>query len=298
MFPLYPVLSGSDGLVKLWTIKTNECVKTLDAHQDKVWGLHGSHKDDRMVTGSADSNITVWVVSMIWLMVTCCTEDAVFSRPFCLTPLAVGGEGGPSTENEKKVIFCHELGCDWSGVGGGAGQTGRSDTEVSNTLSVRYEGLIPEHPICLSVTQWINRDCVGLRWTQWVRPMGLIRIMDYQLPDKRLYDFNVLYVRVCWHAGRHMSSFWRQRVINRQHRRYGRRRLLQKSVSFLKILCRQHTEIVTSIQYHTPVSWCQYRLDTTAKPKTSGNAVINSYDWLWHSINTQQPHNPVLNRMK
>uniref|UniRef100_A0A8C7QY21 Transducin beta like 3 n=1 Tax=Oncorhynchus mykiss TaxID=8022 RepID=A0A8C7QY21_ONCMY len=33
---------GSDGLVKLWTIKTNECVKTLDAHQDKVWGLHVS----------------------------------------------------------------------------------------------------------------------------------------------------------------------------------------------------------------------------------------------------------------
>lgn len=64
MFPLYPVLSGSDGLVKLWTIKTNECVKTLDAHQDKVWGLHGSQKDDRMVTGSADSNITVWVVSV------------------------------------------------------------------------------------------------------------------------------------------------------------------------------------------------------------------------------------------
>uniref|UniRef100_A0A8C3AQB2 Transducin beta like 3 n=1 Tax=Cyclopterus lumpus TaxID=8103 RepID=A0A8C3AQB2_CYCLU len=57
------VLSGSDGLVKLWTIKTNECVKTLDAHQDKVWGLHASRKDDKMVTGSADSNITVWVVS-------------------------------------------------------------------------------------------------------------------------------------------------------------------------------------------------------------------------------------------
>uniref|UniRef100_A0A667YSF9 Transducin beta like 3 n=1 Tax=Myripristis murdjan TaxID=586833 RepID=A0A667YSF9_9TELE len=53
--------SGSDGLVKLWTIKTNECVKTLDAHQDKVWGLHASRKDDKMVTGSADSNITIWL---------------------------------------------------------------------------------------------------------------------------------------------------------------------------------------------------------------------------------------------
>lgn len=61
--PVCSVLSGSDGLVKLWTIKTNECVKTLDAHQDKVWGLHSSRKDDRMVTGSADSHITVWTVS-------------------------------------------------------------------------------------------------------------------------------------------------------------------------------------------------------------------------------------------
>lgn len=62
------VFSGSDGLVKLWTIKTNECVKTLDAHQDKVWGLHGSRKDDKMVTGSADSNITLWMVSVIFFI--------------------------------------------------------------------------------------------------------------------------------------------------------------------------------------------------------------------------------------
>lgn len=55
--------SGSDGLVKLWTIKTNECVKTFDAHQDKVWALHGSGRDDMMVTGSADSTITIWKVS-------------------------------------------------------------------------------------------------------------------------------------------------------------------------------------------------------------------------------------------
>uniref|UniRef100_A0A8C2IC04 Transducin (beta)-like 3 n=1 Tax=Cyprinus carpio TaxID=7962 RepID=A0A8C2IC04_CYPCA len=55
--------SGSDGLVKLWTIKTNECVKTFDAHQDKVWALHASSKDDLMVTGSADSTITLWKVS-------------------------------------------------------------------------------------------------------------------------------------------------------------------------------------------------------------------------------------------
>jgi WD40 repeat protein len=28
--------SSSDGLVKLWNIKDEECVKTLDNHEDKV----------------------------------------------------------------------------------------------------------------------------------------------------------------------------------------------------------------------------------------------------------------------
>lgn len=30
------VTSASDGLVKLWNIKGEECVKTLDNHEDKV----------------------------------------------------------------------------------------------------------------------------------------------------------------------------------------------------------------------------------------------------------------------
>lgn len=34
MLPL--IFSGSEGLLKLWTIKTNECVKTFDQHLDKV----------------------------------------------------------------------------------------------------------------------------------------------------------------------------------------------------------------------------------------------------------------------
>jgi U3 small nucleolar RNA-associated protein 13 len=30
------VTSAADGLVKLWNIKDEECVKTLDNHEDKV----------------------------------------------------------------------------------------------------------------------------------------------------------------------------------------------------------------------------------------------------------------------
>lgn len=29
-------VSGADGLVKLWTVKSNECVATYDHHEDKV----------------------------------------------------------------------------------------------------------------------------------------------------------------------------------------------------------------------------------------------------------------------
>jgi hypothetical protein len=30
--------AGADGLVKLWTIRTNECINTFDDHTDKVRG--------------------------------------------------------------------------------------------------------------------------------------------------------------------------------------------------------------------------------------------------------------------
>ena len=36
IYVLFYSYSDSEGLVKLWTIKTSECVKTLDEHTDKV----------------------------------------------------------------------------------------------------------------------------------------------------------------------------------------------------------------------------------------------------------------------
>ena len=60
--PSHPHPSGSDGLLKLWTIKNNECVRTLDAHEDKVWGLHCSRLDDRALTGASDSCVILWKV--------------------------------------------------------------------------------------------------------------------------------------------------------------------------------------------------------------------------------------------
>lgn len=61
-FSCFSSKSGSDGLLKLWTIKTNECVKTLDGHEDKIWGLHSNKQDDMVVSASSDSCITLWKV--------------------------------------------------------------------------------------------------------------------------------------------------------------------------------------------------------------------------------------------
>ena len=51
---------GSDGLIKLWTIKANECLATIDAHEDKAWALAVKRDESEITTGSADSVVRVW----------------------------------------------------------------------------------------------------------------------------------------------------------------------------------------------------------------------------------------------
>ncbi|GLD95152.1 hypothetical protein PINS_up003777 [Pythium insidiosum] len=52
--------AGADGLVKLWTIKSNECEATLDHHMDKIWALSVARDGSEMATGGADSTIHLW----------------------------------------------------------------------------------------------------------------------------------------------------------------------------------------------------------------------------------------------
>lgn len=76
------VSGGADGLVKVWTLRSDECEATLDAHTDKVWALttanvprrHREEEDEEefggleggpnagivVVSGGADSVINVW----------------------------------------------------------------------------------------------------------------------------------------------------------------------------------------------------------------------------------------------
>lgn len=57
--------SGSDGLVKLWTIKTNECVATLDEHTEKIWSLTSSSDGETLISGGADSLVCQWKVGTL-----------------------------------------------------------------------------------------------------------------------------------------------------------------------------------------------------------------------------------------
>ena len=57
--------SGSDGLVKLWTIKNSECVKTFDEHEGKVWALTTNSTEEHVVTGADDSSIIIWKVQTL-----------------------------------------------------------------------------------------------------------------------------------------------------------------------------------------------------------------------------------------
>ena len=51
---------GSDGLVKIWNIKDEEDVATLDNHEDKIWALAANSDASMLVSGGADSVISFW----------------------------------------------------------------------------------------------------------------------------------------------------------------------------------------------------------------------------------------------
>ena len=54
------VSTGSDGLLKLWNIKSNDCVGTFDEHDNKVWALCVSKDEMKFVSGDADGKLVVW----------------------------------------------------------------------------------------------------------------------------------------------------------------------------------------------------------------------------------------------
>lgn len=44
--------AGADGLMKLWSLRSEECVATFDEHEGKIWAMDtGGKGDTLLVTG-------------------------------------------------------------------------------------------------------------------------------------------------------------------------------------------------------------------------------------------------------
>ena len=59
------VSSGADGLIKLWTVRTNECEATLDGHSGKVWALDVGQAANGgaasfLASGGSDGRLVFW----------------------------------------------------------------------------------------------------------------------------------------------------------------------------------------------------------------------------------------------
>jgi U3 small nucleolar RNA-associated protein 13 len=54
--------SDSGGLLKLWNVKSSECIKTLEAYDSDatVWALAVNSREDRVVTGASNSTLILW----------------------------------------------------------------------------------------------------------------------------------------------------------------------------------------------------------------------------------------------
>lgn len=52
--------AGVDGVVKLWNIKKQVCVGTVQMHEEKVWAIDLSKGEKYLLTGGGDSTIKLW----------------------------------------------------------------------------------------------------------------------------------------------------------------------------------------------------------------------------------------------
>lgn len=52
--------TASDGLLKLWNVRTHQCCQTYDEHEDRAWALAVSKDETKVVTGGEDSRLVLW----------------------------------------------------------------------------------------------------------------------------------------------------------------------------------------------------------------------------------------------
>ena len=78
---IFSCCSDDAGIIKLWNIKDNELVRTLEGHGERCWALT-TCKDtqDRMVSGCSAGTIIVWKVGMSFVEWSCGTLLLIFFK--------------------------------------------------------------------------------------------------------------------------------------------------------------------------------------------------------------------------
>lgn len=130
---------GADGLVKLWTVKTNECIATYDQHEDKVLKflcyLFMSIHLKKSITLSPPWNIQLfWIneykpAQLIWFLTSAIGHlyiniwviDQRFDECFFPT-----------------VVWIWHFHCNWGAKFGSWPVDWRSDSPVSITCSLKW----------------------------------------------------------------------------------------------------------------------------------------------------------------
>ncbi|KAH9044758.1 U3 small nucleolar RNA-associated protein [Lactarius pseudohatsudake] len=123
------VSASADGLVKVWDSRTEECVATLDGHDDKVWALTVSRDNKTIVSGAADSVVTFWED---------CSEELDATRETARAELVLKEQdflNYVALQDYRRAIEV-ALSLDTQGLSGGSGVTGSADVdEVLRTLT-------------------------------------------------------------------------------------------------------------------------------------------------------------------
>lgn len=52
--------AGSDGLIKLWNIKSSECITTLEKHDGRIWTMAVAADETHFFSGGSDSLLVKW----------------------------------------------------------------------------------------------------------------------------------------------------------------------------------------------------------------------------------------------
>jgi WD40 repeat protein len=56
------ISSSKDHLIKIWDLDTQHCCQTLVHHKSEVWAIDVNHNETRLVSGSGDRHIGVWIL--------------------------------------------------------------------------------------------------------------------------------------------------------------------------------------------------------------------------------------------